>query len=259
MQTHTTAKIQAKQTDKLTPRNVKCTEKLSCHSNIKSKHTYMYTHAHTVIHPAVGASLSPQLSYPAPCHTHTLPSPPRVPRPPCVMCLGTVDGTTKGGRMQMSTNTANWYTTDRLKSKCLTFYLLHWHTVIAYKCPRHPHQRTLKHTVLPSVSIPAAGLLSGVCWRRLPYFLGLFLISPRAFKIWPGQMGKGVWPTLMDSTPIKRMSELSKARGPCVRVCLGVYMCVLLCVCEQGWEGIKDCLFVFQWCVCVTVKPVLHR
>lgn len=65
-----------------------------------------------------------------------------------------------------------------------------------------------------------------VCCMYLPYLLGpfFFLISPCAFKIWLGQMGKKkrVWPSLMDSTPIKRMSVHLKATGPCVRGCVVV-------------------------------------
>ena len=83
---------------------------------------------------------------------------------------------------------ANWYTADRLKSKCLTFPLLDWHTVIANKCPP-------THTQTHTRPLCACVWLC-VCWRRLPYFLGLFsffffffFINLPLFKIWPGQMG----------------------------------------------------------------------
>lgn len=53
----------------------------------------------------------------------------------------------------------------------------------------------------------------------------------------------------MDSTPIKRMSEHSKARGP---PCTAVYVCVCVCV-EQKAEGTEE-LVVRAPAVCVTMK-----
>lgn len=157
--------------------------------------------------------------------THS-PSPFCVLHPLCVV-LFSVDGSTKGNRMQISTKMTNYHTADRLKSWPFICYTAHSNCLQmpSISLPTHNH----KHA--PPFGIPFPPLVSQVirirvhayvfvCCRRLPYFLGLFLISPRAFKIWPGQMGKGVWPTLMDSRPIKRMSMLSKARGPCIPGCV---------------------------------------
>ena len=47
----------------------------------------------------------------------------------------------------------------------------------------------------------------------------------------------------------------------CGRVCVVVvYVCVCVCVCvcvSEGQKELKDCLFLYQRCVRVTVKPVL--
>ena len=199
----------------------------------------------------MGASLSPpQLSLPL---SHRLP-----PSPPLARStrLASCDWRRlveqqKVAACKWAQTRANWYTADRLKSKCLTFPLLDWHTVIANKCPP-------THTQTHTRPLCACGCVcvGGVCPIFLVFFFFFFLISPRAFKIWPGQMGKGVWPTLMDSTPIKRMSELSKARGPRVRACVWPCvccscLCVCVCVCERGTEGIERLsIFVPAVCTC---------
>lgn len=144
---------------------------------------YMYT----LINPALGTSLSPQLIHQI-THTFCTQSPSFGP----LQRQQQTTKTTKGGHVQMSTNMANWYMADRLKGGGrLTFPLLCWCKVISNKCP-DTHSNTQSSPWCVFVLLHA-GIPSGVCWRLLPYFLGLFffffLISPRAFKICPGQMG----------------------------------------------------------------------
>lgn len=197
----------------------------SCQSGVQQTRVHKYKCAHTVTTPSCGSELIITAVLPSTL-PHTPPSPFCVLHPLCVV-LFSVDGSTKGGRMQISTKMTNYHTADRLKSWPFICYTAHSNCLQmpSISLPTHNH----KHA--PPFGIPFPPLVSQVirirvhayafvCCRRLPYFLGLFLISPRAFKIWPGQMGKGVWPTLMDSRPIKRMSMLSKARGPCIPGCV---------------------------------------
>lgn len=170
-------------------------------------HTSTLSHSNT---PSCGRKLIPTAVLPSGL-SHTLPLPPLLccPALPVSCVQGRLREQQKGGCGQISANPAYWYTADRLKLKCLTFYLLQWRTLIAYKYPRQIPSPT--HTQTHSPGIYFLPLVSWVlCIRarvRALYAFALFswsffLISPRAFKIWPGQMGKGVWPTLMDSTPI---------------------------------------------------------
>lgn len=199
----------------------------SCQSGVQQTRVHKYKCAHTVTTPSCGSELIITAVLPS-----TLPHTP----PPLSVC-STLSASCYSALMDQQKVAVcklaqkwqiNTRPTDSNRSSWpFIFYTAHSNCLQmpSISLPTHNH----KHA--PPFGIPFPPLVSQVirirvhayvfvCCRRLPYFLGLFLISPRAFKIWPGQMGKGVWPTLMDSRPIKRMSMLSKARGPCIPGCV---------------------------------------
>lgn len=79
--------------------------------------------------------------------THS-PSPFCVLHPLCVV-LFSVDGSTKGGRLQISTK---WQINTRPTDSNLDLSFVTLHIVTAYKCPQYPYQHTITSTLLPLVS-----------------------------------------------------------------------------------------------------------